>query len=65
MPKHKTKKSVVKRFRRTASGKLKRTTAGRGHLFTGKSRKRKRQLRAGRMASSADFKRISSMMPKS
>ncbi len=63
MPKQKTKKSVAKRFKLTGSGKkLKRTTAGRGHLLTGKSRKRKRQLRGGAITSSADFSRIVSQL---
>jgi large subunit ribosomal protein L35 len=62
MPKLKTRKSVAKRFKRTAGGKIKRTCAGRGHLFTGKSRKRKRQLRKGALVSSADLKRVSNAL---
>lgn len=58
MPKMKTRKSVAKRFKRTGAGKIKRTTACRGHLFTGKTRKRKRQLRKGNAVSPADFKRV-------
>lgn len=58
MPKMKTRKSVAKRFKRTASGKIKRSSACRGHLFTGKTRKRKRQLRKGAMVSPADLKRV-------
>ena len=57
MPKQKTRKSVAKRFKRTASGKLKRQGAGRGHLFTGKSAKVKRRRRAGGMVTAADQKR--------
>lgn len=62
MPKKKTKKSVVKRFKKTASGKLKHRGAGRRHLLSGKSRKRKRGLRKGSVLSSADEKRISAML---
>ena len=40
------------------SRKIKRTSACRGHLFTGKSRKRKRQLRGGSLVSAADLKRV-------
>ncbi len=58
MPKQKTRKSVVKRVKITAKGKVKRTTAGRGHLLTGKSRKRKRRLRGGSLVSGADRRRI-------
>ncbi len=45
MPKHKTKKAIAKRFRRTGTGKLLRPKGGKSHLATSKSRKRKRQLR--------------------
>lgn len=58
MPKMKTRKSVAKRFKRTAGGKIKRACAGRGHLLSGKTRKRKRQLRKGALVSTADYKRI-------
>jgi large subunit ribosomal protein L35 len=46
MPKQKTHKSSKKRFRVTATGKLKRSQAGKKHLNSPKSGKRKRQLRA-------------------
>jgi large subunit ribosomal protein L35 len=46
MPKMKTYKSLKKRFRVTAKGKLKRRQAGKKHLESHKSGKRKRQLRA-------------------
>ncbi|MCX7818290.1 MAG: 50S ribosomal protein L35 [Kiritimatiellae bacterium] len=58
MPKMKTRKSVAKRFKRTAGGKFRRTAAGRRHLLSGKSRKRKRQLRRGGLVSPADYRRI-------
>ena len=58
MPKVKTKKSVAKRFRRTATGKLKYTRAYRGHLNSGKSRKRKRQLRKPGVLANVDTKRL-------
>ena len=45
MPKMKTHKASKKRFRVTATGKLKRTAAGKKHLNSSKSGKRKRQLR--------------------
>jgi large subunit ribosomal protein L35 len=46
MPKMKTHKGARKRFRVTASGKLKRSQAGKKHLNSHKTGKRKRQLRA-------------------
>jgi len=42
----KTHKASKKRFRVTASGKLKRTQAGKKHLNSHKTGKRKRQLRS-------------------
>lgn len=55
MPKMKSHKASKKRFRVTASGKLKRTQAGKKHLNSHKTGKRKRQLRgplvdAGKLA---------------
>jgi len=46
MPKMKTHKSMRKRFRITATGKLKRPQAGKKHLLSHKTGKRKRQLRS-------------------
>jgi large subunit ribosomal protein L35 len=45
MPKMKTNKGSKKRFRVTASGKLKRRQAGKKHLLSHKTGKRKRHLR--------------------
>jgi large subunit ribosomal protein L35 len=45
MPKMKTHKASRKRFRVTASGKLKRNQAGKKHLLSHKTGKRKRHLR--------------------
>ena len=45
MPKMKTHKSSRKRFRVSAGGKLKRSQAGKKHLNSHKTGKRKRQLR--------------------
>jgi len=45
MPKQKTHKGSKKRFRVTASGKLKRRQAGKKHLNSHKTGKRKRSLR--------------------
>ena len=49
MPKQKTHKASKKRFRVTANGLLKRSQAGKKHLNSHKTGKRKRQLR-GRVA---------------
>ena len=46
MAKHaKTNKSVKKRFRVTGTGKVKRNQCGKRHLLSGRTAKRKRQLR--------------------
>jgi large subunit ribosomal protein L35 len=45
MPKMKTHKASRKRFKVSAKGKLMRTQAGKKHLNSPKSGKRKRQLR--------------------
>jgi len=45
MPKQKTHKGMKKRFRLTASGKVKHRKVNRGHIMSSKSPKRKRHLR--------------------
>jgi len=45
MPKMKTHKASKKRFRVSAGGKLKRNQAGKKHLLSNKTGKRKRHLR--------------------
>jgi large subunit ribosomal protein L35 len=45
MPKQKTHKGTKKRFRVSASGKVKHRQAGTSHLATHKTQKNKRQLR--------------------
>jgi large subunit ribosomal protein L35 len=45
MPKQKTHKGMKKRYKLTASGKVKHRKRGRGHLLSGKTSKRKRSLR--------------------
>ena len=45
MPKQKTNKSVKKRMKITASGKVKRHKCNKRHLLSGRTSKRKRQLR--------------------
>ncbi|MBI5234893.1 MAG: 50S ribosomal protein L35 [Deltaproteobacteria bacterium] len=45
MPKMKTNKGAAKRFKLTASGKVKRRKAGTRHILTPKSQGNKRSLR--------------------
>jgi large subunit ribosomal protein L35 len=62
MPKKKTKKMVSKRVKKTAKGKLVFARPGRGHLLSSKSRKRKRNLRGGKVVHESDHKRIAEMI---
>ncbi|KJJ86055.1 Ribosomal protein L35 [Candidatus Omnitrophus magneticus] len=65
MPKLKTNKGVRKRFKVSKRGKVLRAKAGRRHLLTGKSRKRKRSLRQPAGISPAQTKTIKAMLPYS
>lgn len=62
MPKMKTRKAVAARFAVTATGKLKRSKAGRRHKLTNKSPKRKRQLRAKATLSDSQLKTYKRLM---
>lgn len=62
MPKMKSNRGAKKRFRVTASGKIKRHSAYHSHILTKKSAKRKRNLRKESMVSDADAKRVKRMI---
>jgi large subunit ribosomal protein L35 len=62
MPKKKTNKAAAKRFRKTATGKYKFKRPGSGHLLGGKTRKRKRALRKGGVASTAEKRRLDNLL---
>lgn len=62
MAKMKTHRGSAKRFKKTGSGKIKRTRAFTGHLFANKSTKAKRQLRKAELVSTGDQKRINQMI---
>jgi large subunit ribosomal protein L35 len=64
MPKNKkkTNKAAAKRFRKTASGKIKFKRAGAGHLLSCKSRKRKRHLRKIAVLHKSELKRITGLL---
>ncbi|HXG49177.1 MAG TPA: 50S ribosomal protein L35 [Methylomirabilota bacterium] len=59
----KTKKSVAKRFRITARGKVLRPKAGRRHLLQSKSPKRRRGLGKPAVVHETDAYRILQNMP--
>jgi len=62
MPKMKTKKSASKRFKKTATSKVKYAKAGSGHLLSAKTRKRKRGLRRAGVLSDVEQKRVIGML---
>ena len=62
--KMKTHKGASKRFKLTGAGKVKRSKAYKRHILTKKSAKRKRGLRKATFLSSADIKRIKSVLDK-
>ena len=62
MPKQKTKRAAMKRFKITGSGKIKRWHANHSHILTKKTRKRKNRLKKGDLVSSADYPRVSRLL---
>ena len=63
MPKLKTHRGAAKRFKKTATGKFKRSQAFKQHILTSKSSGRKRRLRSLAMVSSADAAKLARMLP--
>ena len=63
MPKLKTHRGAAKRFRRTGTGKFKRTHAYTSHILTKKSAKRKRNLRKNALIARADQRKVERMLP--
>lgn len=63
MPKIKTHRGAAKRFKKTASGKIKRAKAYKSHILEKKSAKRKRNLRQSTMVSAADARRVARLIP--
>ncbi len=65
MPKMRSHSGAKKRFRVTASGRVKRGCQGKNHILTKKDRKRKNALRQGDyMASNKEARTIRSMIQK-
>lgn len=59
----KTKKSVAKRFKVTATGKVMRMRAGKRHLLQSKSAGRRRNLGTGKEVHATDTYRILQNLP--
>jgi large subunit ribosomal protein L35 len=58
MPKMKTKRGAAKRFKVTASGKIKRAKGFRRHILTSKTQQRKRHLRKAAYVAKSDEHKI-------
>jgi large subunit ribosomal protein L35 len=62
MAKQKTKRGWAKRVKKLKSGEITRRRAGKGHLLTSKSKKRKRRLRQSTTLAKADKKRVKGLL---
>ena len=60
---NKTRKAVSKRFKVTATGKVKRNRQGKRHLLSNKNAKRRRRLGTSALVVKADMRRITESMP--
>ena len=58
MPKMKTHSGTQKRIKVTATGKVKVSSANKGHLLSAKSKSSKRRHKLGSQVSPSDMKRI-------
>ena len=63
MPKMKSNRGAVKRFKQRANGRFKRAQSHRRHILTKKSTKRKRHLRAMEVITDADHLLVRRMIP--
>lgn len=62
MPKVKTRRAAAKRFKVTASGRLKRKHAYHNHILTKKEKKRKRNLQKMATVHAADEPRMKKLL---
>jgi large subunit ribosomal protein L35 len=63
VPKIKSNRAAMKRFKVTASGKIKRYRGFKSHLLSSKGKKRKRRLRQPALVSAVEAKRIRKLIP--
>jgi len=63
MPKVKSNRGANKRFKATGGGGIKRAKAGKSHILTSKSRKRKRGLRKNAQVNPANEKSVRRLLP--
>jgi large subunit ribosomal protein L35 len=62
VPKVKSNRGATKRFKVTSTGKIRRLSSHHSHILTKKTRKRKRQLRSGKLVDGSDLKRVRRML---
>ncbi len=62
MPKLKSNRGAKKRFKLTATGKVKRRRSGHRHILTSKDQKRKRHLRGATLVHPADEPAVKRML---
>jgi large subunit ribosomal protein L35 len=65
MQKIKTNRAAAKRFKRTGSGKVKRSKAFSNHILTKKTTKRKRNLRTSELIVRENMREIRRLLPNS
>ena len=63
MPKIKSNRGAAKRFKLTATGKVKRKKAYHSHILSTKTTKRKRKLRKGTLVAKSEVKNVKKMLP--
>ncbi len=63
MPKIKTNRAAAKRFKRTASGRIKVGHAFASHILAKKSPKRKRRLRKSFLLDKTNMKNVHRLLP--
>jgi large subunit ribosomal protein L35 len=63
MPKLKTHRGAAKRFKRTGTGKIMRSSAFKRHLLSSKTTKRKRQLKGTTLLAEQDRAKVERMIP--
>ena len=63
MPKMKSHSGAKKRFKVTASGKVKHKQAHKSHLLSHEATKRKRRLRGTKVVSKAQEKQVKELLP--
>ena len=62
MPKMKTRRGAAKRFKLTASGRIKRNKANHRHMLIRRSKKVKRNMRHNGLVDSSNLKNVKRML---